>query len=259
MEVHAHTHTARKKWTHYLWEFLMLFLAVFCGFLAEYQLEHKIEKDREKQFMLTMAEDLKTDTARLNRLIKSRKSRIRELDTLFHLIASDEYLTNGRKIYELYEFPYWDILRFFPSDRTMQQLKNGGNMRLIRKKNVSNALMKYDVTVRNYKEYEPLQQELATQINQHLEKLLDPLIIAKAKRAYTDKVLAADTIVKNSSYRELPDTIAISKLAEADKKIFLKYMTQVKTLYMATMRDNMLEKNQAEETLALVIKDYHLK
>jgi hypothetical protein len=25
----------------------MLFLAVFCGFLAEYQLEHKIERDRE--------------------------------------------------------------------------------------------------------------------------------------------------------------------------------------------------------------------
>ncbi len=40
MEVHAHTHTARKKWTHYFWEFLMLFLAVFCGFLAENQREH---------------------------------------------------------------------------------------------------------------------------------------------------------------------------------------------------------------------------
>jgi hypothetical protein len=35
MEVHAHSHTARKKWTHYFWEFLMLFLAVFCGFMAE--------------------------------------------------------------------------------------------------------------------------------------------------------------------------------------------------------------------------------
>ena len=49
MEVHAHTHSPRKKWTHYFWEFLMLFLAVFCGFLAEYQLEHKIEKDRIKK------------------------------------------------------------------------------------------------------------------------------------------------------------------------------------------------------------------
>jgi hypothetical protein len=38
MEVHHHPHTApmaigRKKITHYLWEFLMLFLAVFFGFI----------------------------------------------------------------------------------------------------------------------------------------------------------------------------------------------------------------------------------
>ena len=39
MEIHAPTHTPRKKWTHYFREFLMLFPAVFCGFLAEYQLE----------------------------------------------------------------------------------------------------------------------------------------------------------------------------------------------------------------------------
>jgi hypothetical protein len=43
MEVHTHTHTARKKWTHYFWEFLMLFLAVFAGFLAENQREHIVE------------------------------------------------------------------------------------------------------------------------------------------------------------------------------------------------------------------------
>jgi hypothetical protein len=42
MEVHHHAHTARKKWTHYFWEFFMLFLAVFCGFLAENQREHYI-------------------------------------------------------------------------------------------------------------------------------------------------------------------------------------------------------------------------
>src|SRR6187431_2899788 len=255
MEVHAHTHTARKKWTHYFWEFLMLFLAVFCGFLAEYQLEHKIEKDREKQFMQTMTEDLKSDTANLNRLIRSRKSRIRELDTLFHLIASDEYLTNGRKVYELYEWPYWDILRFFPSDRTMQQLKNGGNMRLIRKKNVSNALIKYDVWVRNRKEYESLQVELATQINQHLEKLLDPLIIEKATRAYTEEQLTADTIVNRGIRKNLPSDIIILKLADADKKILLKYIIQVKTLYLEYVRDYISERKLAAETLTLVMKE----
>jgi hypothetical protein len=73
MEVHHHTHTdpshsgaSRKKFTHYLWEFLMLFLAIFCGFLAENLREHQVEKNRARQYMLSLYEDLKTDTARLN-------------------------------------------------------------------------------------------------------------------------------------------------------------------------------------------------
>ncbi len=37
MEVHHHGHVhEKKKWKEYLFQFFMLFLAVFCGFLAEY-------------------------------------------------------------------------------------------------------------------------------------------------------------------------------------------------------------------------------
>lgn len=36
MEVHHHAHhEGKKSWKSYFWEFLMLFLAVFSGFLAE--------------------------------------------------------------------------------------------------------------------------------------------------------------------------------------------------------------------------------
>lgn len=258
MEVHQHSHTERKKFTHYLWEFLMLFLAVFCGFLAENFREHKIENDKEYQFMQTMVEDLKSDTTQLIRLIKVRKSRIRELDTLFDLIADDGYLNNGKKVYELYENPYWDILRFFPSDRTMQQLKNGGNLRLIHNKTVSNALIKYDVWVRNRKEYEPLQVELAGGMNQYLEKLLNPVIIDNATRAYTYKQLASDTSVRQNNRMVLPATITVSKLAEADKNAILKYINQVKAIYLENMRDNMSEKNIAEKTLVLIKVEYHI-
>ena len=47
MEVNAHTHTPRKKWTHYFWEFLMLFLALFRVFLLKGQLEHTLEHQRD--------------------------------------------------------------------------------------------------------------------------------------------------------------------------------------------------------------------
>ncbi|MBK7243516.1 MAG: hypothetical protein IPH98_06595 [Saprospiraceae bacterium] len=53
MEVHHHTHNSaephhKKNWKLYLWEFFMLFMAVFCGFLAEIQVEHYVEHQREK-------------------------------------------------------------------------------------------------------------------------------------------------------------------------------------------------------------------
>ena len=66
MEVHHHAHTARKKWTHYFWEFLMLFLAVFCGFMAENIREHKIEQHRAKEFSKSLVQDLQNDTTAIN-------------------------------------------------------------------------------------------------------------------------------------------------------------------------------------------------
>src|SRR5678809_403353 len=67
MEVRHHSHSPEKKnWKTYFWEFLMLFLAVFCGFLAENFREHNIEHQRERQYMVTMLEDLKSDTALLS-------------------------------------------------------------------------------------------------------------------------------------------------------------------------------------------------
>ena len=58
MEVHHHTHAGhgKKTWKDYFWEFLMLFLAVFCGFLAEYQLEHVVEHQREKEYIHSFIE-----------------------------------------------------------------------------------------------------------------------------------------------------------------------------------------------------------
>jgi hypothetical protein len=54
MEVHAHSHTERKKWTHYFWEFLCCSCRCSAGFWQS-TLEHKIEADREKQFMITIS------------------------------------------------------------------------------------------------------------------------------------------------------------------------------------------------------------
>jgi len=248
----------KKKWRSYLLEFLMLFLAVFLGFVAENIRVKNAEQETEKQYMITMVEDLKSDTTRLAGLIVARKNRIIELDSLFNLISSDRYIKEGNKVYGLYYFPYWDVLRFFPSDRTMQQLKNSGNLRLIRKENVSDALIRYDVFIRNRKEYESLQVELANQINPIIEKLIDPIVIHNAHEArYYNEILASDTLIKVSDFRlNLPQNLSISPMDATSKKALLKYIFQITSLYVALRNDNIREKDVATNTLELIVKEY---
>ena len=146
MEVHAHTHPAsggtRKKWTHYFWEFLMLFLAVFCGFMAEYQLEHKIEKDREKQYINSILEDLSEDTAALSATIKSYLESQEKNDTLIRLLSSENVKNEGSSLYYLGRIASRRV-RLVIRDATIQQLKNSGGLRLIRKGRVSKAIIEY--------------------------------------------------------------------------------------------------------------------
>src|ERR1700693_4331693 len=84
METHAHhLHKAPgKNFWHYFYEFLMLFLAVFCGFLAENFREHQVEKERAKQYIHSFYEDLKTDTARMAFVINKNDEKITELNSM---------------------------------------------------------------------------------------------------------------------------------------------------------------------------------
>ena len=143
MEVHHHAHTARKKWTHYLWEFLMLFLAVFCGFLAENQREHYIEHLREKQYMRSLLEDLQTDTATIKRIYNRALTQIVFLDSLIEV--GDHIPVKGDEINKLY-FLQGKTTRFLNirfEDGTSSQLKNAGGMRLIREEEVAKAIREY--------------------------------------------------------------------------------------------------------------------
>ena len=142
MEVHAHSHTARKEWTHYIWEFLMLFLAVFCGFLAEYQLEHKIEKDREKQYIESLLEDLNEDTLTLTETIDEYEGHRKRNDTLVKFLTGPEVKDHGADLYYLGRRASRSV-RLALHDFTIQQMKSSGGFRLIRKHKVSKAVIEY--------------------------------------------------------------------------------------------------------------------
>jgi len=172
MEIHAHSHTPRKKWTHYFWEFLMLFLAVFCGFLAEYQLEHKIEKDRAKELAKSFYEELKGDSA--NVLIKI-ENRIKQEQSLVYLMKyfKDSSLTTVSKKFVL-NFLYGISFRtpslFEPRTVVLEQLKNSGSLRYFKNHELQKLVGDLSVAIHNINDRQALESAVRNEY-------VNPLII----------------------------------------------------------------------------------
>ncbi len=176
MEVHAHSHTARKKWTHYFWEFLMLFLAVFCGFLAEYQLEHKIEKEREKKYIRSFIEDLKSDTLFIARYLNNKDQKVKEYDSLIRYLNSTDPDQYGNRIY-FFARQLTRGLSFMPADGTIKQLISSGGLRLIKNQQVSDSIMAYDQAIERILLTQSRQEDEIAVIRLMMGKLMDPNIL----------------------------------------------------------------------------------
>lgn len=177
MEVHHHAHTSRKKWTHYFWEFIMLFLAVFCGFLAEYQLEHKIEKDRERQYIKSLINDLRADTVQLNARSKFRMDKLKTLDTLLYLLKSKELSAHTGTLY-YHGFLGVFGVKFLPNNSVLSQLKNAGGLRLIRKQSVVDSLLYLDIETQWIVDFENWERERLIDFSPY-ENVLDASVFEK--------------------------------------------------------------------------------
>ena len=247
MEVHAHAHTERKKWTHYFWEFLMLFLAVFCGFLAEYTLEHKIEKDREKQFISSLVNDINGDIAQLNSVIQKRDEKIQRLDSLIYLINSSNFTEHGSNIYfnAIHSARLVDT-RFNANNGTLQQLKNAGGLRLIRNRAVVDSITHYDVSVRNLEALGEQEMLVAHEYRTAAKRVFNSLIF--------DKMLDENNVSNRPAGN--PALLDFSK-QDLENLNFAVY--SIKIVVKGMRRDSRKLLQQANNLLSTINKEYHLE
>jgi len=249
MEVHAHTHTPRKKWAHYFWEFLMLFLAVFCGFLAEYQLEHKIEREKGKQYIQSVYEDLKEDTASLANTIVTISGIIENLKpiaTCHDIVVKNPGINacmlalfkNSRRIYT-----------FDLTDRTIRQLTNAGGFRLLRKQD-ADSIMKYESLFRLYKDNE------STQLQASIDNLrISYNLLVNFSANYT--IFDEDGI-------QMKDSIpaSISLFITHDSSLINKYFNDLLRYFRNLQIQRIILKNlevKANRTINYFKDKYHLK
>jgi len=247
METHAHHlhHAPGKKFWHYFYEFLMLFLAVFCGFLAENLREHFVENQKEVQYMRSVTEDLNSDIHMLDSIVKKRRNQDIMMDSVLYLMNYSDLKKNGNDIYYLTRWVP-RTYRFITNDRTLSQLRNAGNWRLIRNSRVSERLSTYDNLVRT----------LAVYIEQREESLI-LILYPSINKIFDNKVF--NEMVTGLNFTRPQNN---PQLLTDDKMILNEFCNQVHfrknaNIYFITVAEKLL--TEALQTLAVIKEEYHLK
>ncbi len=152
MEVHHHPdlHHRRKRFKEYFLEFLMIFLAVTLGFLAENLREHITNNSKEKEYIRAFIRNVQDDTARLKHVIYFDSIQVDGIDRFLRLSHADlKTDSNRRDFYMLAYGTFYNSSAFYSNSSTLQQLKNTGDYRLIKKDHVADSLSQYDADVQN--------------------------------------------------------------------------------------------------------------
>jgi hypothetical protein len=185
METHAHhlhkvpMGIGRKNFWHYFFEFLMLFLAVFCGFLAENIREHSLEHHREKQYIQSLIADLKSDQQILAQHILHLKAGLSMMDSMINILNTPPLIANntGQLYYLARLAPRLKPLS--TNNRTFEQLKNSGNFRLINDIGTSNKIMSYYEKFPLIRLLESVNETEFNEYKKIAAKIFDPAVFLK--------------------------------------------------------------------------------
>lgn len=250
MEVHAnHLHTALgKKWSHYLFEFLMLFLAVFAGFLAENIREHKVERNREKEYIRSLVADLKADTSSLNIYVARQGTAMEDYDSVIFLL--DRQSKNGEEKKRLY-YLIRTALRFneFPllNENTYEQMKSSGNLRLLHKQYVADSIFHYYFNLK----------EIGLTTSQLL--LRQQSLLDIEGELFNGSIFQR---MVNKKTFQIDEPEGDSQLIADDKQTINKCVIAVHYLFSLTLYSRNAIQNQINEATRLIIfleKEYHLE
>ena len=256
MEVHHHSHHDSKKWTSYLWEFLMLFLAVFCGFLAENFREHQVEKSRARQYMLSLYEDLKTDTTRLNEMFlydDDKIAALNDLEACYDSISTNQMSTECMTKLILHSRANRS---FAITDRTLNQLANAGGFRILNKEDADRVLS----YVNNFKGYQDFQSTIFQSSQDNVRNTLNELAGFKSVKALLQ--------MPGSSYGTTTSAIKPGMTAHGpllfsnDRFLLNKWFNQLSVYLRITLRQRQQLDDLKSEVVSLIkyCKDkYHLK
>ena len=188
---------------HYFFEFLMMFLAVFLGFLADNIRERLVEKKQERVYLQNMREDLRADILLSGNYAKNNIVVFELIDTLVRLIKDPERKQHITKLAYTARMVLPQFKQLYLTERTYEQMKSSGTLRLISNQDVANSISYYYHSVNELKKYNESIMVWATDYGSEMGRVFDGellLTIIKEKKeieAGANALLTEDPIVLN--------------------------------------------------------------
>lgn len=245
MEVHHHSHTARKRWTHYFWEFFMLFLAVTLGFLVENQREHFVEHQRAERFAESICSDLREDTSALNKALFFTANKIKHIDSLIELLHHEPGSWNDTS-FSIHTSRLVFFSYFKRNNGTYEQMKSSGSLRYF-KQDLIDLLNGYETIAREIQLREETESKvLVEQTIPFVQKVINYEMVATQLmgRAF-NKPLNSEVYVKIGD-KNTAD-LMINHCVQVEI-----YRIRLNTIYSDLFR-------QANSIITALKKEYHLE
>jgi hypothetical protein len=242
MEVHHHPQLDHKPkpWKEYLLEGLMIFIAVMLGFFAENIREEITNSEHVRQLTSQLVQDLKTDSMRLDNIYAAENRILGSNDTLFDLLQEPLVKLDIKKMQKVIVDSH-NMWPFHPSLGAVAAIKNELHLKQFSDSRIIDYIARYEGNI----ELTHTVQDITLQYQRNF---LDPFLTSH----FTPRALKA---AFNHTY--LPD----EKMRNLNQEDLAQLGTQVVLIRINTdelMRDNRQLKDDVENLLQYVTKQYHL-
>ena len=262
MEVHHHPHVEKKSFKEYLLEGLMIFLAVSMGFIAENIREHLGDKAKEKEYIENIRKDLVRDTANLNVWIAALFTRVDSFDSLINILKKPGPTEKGQDLYYFARVATRSG-RFEANLNSFNEMKNSGNTRLIRNREVINSMLNYEKNIFKYEQLGLLEAKE--------NELVYPLIGLLFDASVFDEMFVRTYMIRNQMsendyatgsrfYIKRPNGNPQLRSRNPDQiNQLIYYIHQRKATFFGQITILLNQKREAADLITLLNKEYHLE
>ena len=202
-----------------------------------------VENNRAKLLIIALLNDLQQDTAQLSMLIEGREEKLLILDSL-NVLLQKPLETIDRNSFYRFVAQSSSYFKFSQSTGTISQLKNSGNMRLIRNTDVFQKISLY------WNE----QENTRISLSRYLE-------YRNRGREYSEKLFAFSDQDLINAKLIAPSGKGV-RVIQSNPALWSEYSNIVSHCHITVLNyldqlEKLLEK--AEELIGLLQKEYHLK